>query len=118
MMRTLVVSGMALLAILVVASACSGGGKSCTQLCTEAQAGKCTGIKGDCTKFCVALDAVKGPANCSSQYASYQSCLGAKPTVCEASCSSNESALTNCVTPYCSSRIASDTNCQTLAASF
>jgi hypothetical protein len=114
----LLVSIATALALLVVTSACSGGGKSCASLCTEAQAGKCTAIKGDCTKFCAALDAVKGPANCSSQYSTYQSCLSAKPTVCEASCTSDESALTNCVTPYCSSRILTDTNCQTLAASF
>ncbi len=47
------------------------GGKSCTTLCEEAQAGKCTSIKGDCTKFCAALEAEYSPANCATMASSF-----------------------------------------------
>ena len=112
-----------LAAVLGAATGCSssssgsGSGGDCTSLCTAAQAGKCTSIKGDCAKFCAAIGAVDGPANCSSQYSAYESCLGTPASVCANSCNAKESALTNCVTPYCAAH-SSDANCATLIGSF
>ena len=94
-----------------------GGDKSCSSLCSQAQAGSCTSIKGDCGKFCSALDAAQGPANCTSQRNAYQSCLSAGVTVCGSSCGTQESALTTCVGLYCLANL-SNADCQTLKASF
>ena len=106
-----------LMAVLLVAGA-GCGGKSCTTLCEEAQAGKCTAIKGNCANFCSALEAEYSAANCSSQYDDYQSCLSTGSNSCDTSCGSQESSLTKCMTSFCFSRLLTNTNCQTMAASF
>jgi len=42
-----------------VLGGCGGGSSAdCTSLCSAAQTGNCTSIKGDCSKFCAALTAV------------------------------------------------------------
>jgi hypothetical protein len=93
------------------------GGADCTSLCSAAQGGNCTTIKGNCGNFCAALAAVYPAANCTSQYNAYEGCLGTTATVCNQNCTSQENALTNCVTPYCAAHT-NDTNCATLAGSF
>jgi hypothetical protein len=94
----------------------SGGG-DCTSLCTQAQAGSCTSITGNCGNFCTALAAVNGPASCASQYSAYISCLNTGVTVCANSCDGQESALSTCVGTYCAGHM-TDANCATLIASF
>jgi hypothetical protein len=94
-----------------------GGSKSCATACSEGQAGKCTAVKGDCGKFCAALDVLAAPANCGSQKDAYQSCLNKTATVCAASCDAQESATRQCYIAYCLLH-ASDANCQTLGAAF
>lgn len=111
-----------LVALVSVVAACDGGGvgggdKDCVDLCTEAQAGACTSIDGNCTSFCNALDAVDGPANCTSQNSAYQSCLNEGALVCDNSCAAAESSLSNCIAVYCATR-QSEPNCATLIASF
>ena len=102
----------------IVSALLSGcGGKSCVDLCTQGQAGSCTNVRGNCTSFCGALNDVKGPAMCGTSYDEYQTCLSHGSNVCDNSCDSQETALTNCVTAYCSAHT-SDPNCTTLAASF
>src|SRR5882672_8770195 len=88
-------------AVLGGCSSSSGSSADCSSLCSAAQSGKCTSIKGDCGKFCAALDAVDPKANCSSQYAAYESCLGSPETVCSTSCDSKSKALSDCIIPYC-----------------
>jgi hypothetical protein len=95
----------------------SGGDKSCTSACSEGQAGSCTSIKGDCGKFCAALDALASPANCGTQKEAYRSCLNKTATVCAASCDAAESAMSQCYTVYCFLH-STDANCLTLAAAF
>ena len=109
-----------ILASLLVLAACGGDEGStadCVSLCTEAQAGDCTSVDGNCTSFCTALDGVQGPSNCTSQRNSYESCLEQGANVCDNNCDAQETALSSCVTTYC---MANPTNadCQTLAASF
>src|SRR5689334_15801572 len=61
--------GLAFASMVVLAAACgddggdgdedddgSSGGGDCTSLCTEAQAGDCTRVTGNCGNFCDALD--------------------------------------------------------------
>ncbi len=93
------------------------GSKDCAELCNEAQAGNCTSIKGDCSAFCSALDAVKGPANCVSQADSYTDCLSNESNVCDMSCGAQETSLEACMGVYCFLHPA-DANCKTLVASF
>lgn len=93
--------------VIALSSACGGGGKSCTQLCTEAKQGNCTRVK-DCQNFCLYTDKLKGPANCGSQYNDYQSCLSAKPAVCDSTCTPQENAFASCMTTYCSKNLTSD----------
>jgi hypothetical protein len=118
MHRVLVVSLVVVVALFASAG-CSddSGGGDCTSLCTQAQAGSCTAITGNCGNFCSALNVVAGPASCTSQYNAYQGCLGAGATACASSCDSQESALTTCVGTYCAAHM-SDANCVTLIGSF
>ena len=109
-----------LVASLFLVAACGGDGSStadCVSLCSEAQAGDCTQVEGNCSSFCVALDGVQGPSNCTSQRDTYESCLEQTPNVCDTNCGAQENALAACVQTYC---MANPTNadCQTLAASF
>lgn len=100
--------------------ACGGGDGStgdCVDLCTEAQAGQCTSIAGNCTSFCEALDGVQGPSNCTSQRNAYQGCLDTGDNVCANDCDAQEMSLSNCVTAYCATH-QTDADCVTLAASF
>lgn len=103
-------------ALLMMGAGC--GGKSCTTLCEEAQAGKCTAIKGNCTNFCSALEAEYSAANCSAKYDAYQDCLSTGANSCDTTCGAQETALTSCMTSYCAPKILSNANCQTMAASF
>ena len=122
MSGSLMLWSMVLTGVLLVAGSGCGdddsntGTGNCVSLCQEAQAGKCTAIKGDCTAFCSALDNVKGPANCATQKDDYQICLNAKSSVCASSCGSQESALTKCVGIYC--LLSTDADCTTLKSSF
>lgn len=109
-----------LVACLLAFAACGGDEGStadCVSLCTEAQAGDCTSVQGNCTSFCTALDGVQGASNCTSQRNTYESCLEQGDNVCDNNCDAQENALSACVTTYC---MANPTNadCQTLAASF
>jgi len=113
--RVLAVAMMLLGAMLMVGAGC--GGKSCTTLCEEAQAGKCTAIKGNCTNFCSALESEYSTANCSSAYDDYQSCLSTGSSACDSSCGAQEVALSKCMTIYCFTRLA-EPNCKTMASSF
>jgi hypothetical protein len=101
---------------LALVSGC-GSDPSCEDLCTEAQAGGCTTVTGNCGSFCAALDKVDGPANCESQRDAYESCLDSTPDVCDADCDAKESALSSCVGSYCLGH-ASDPSCVTLQQSF
>jgi hypothetical protein len=89
----------------------------CVDLCSEAQAGSCTGITGSCSAFCTALDGVQGAAGCASQRQAYQGCLNDGATACAADCSSQESALASCVGLYCLANPA-NSDCTVLMASF
>jgi hypothetical protein len=95
----------------------NSGNADCPSLCTAAQAGNCTTIKGNCESFCSALATVDSEASCASPYNAYESCLGTPSTVCSNSCGAQESALQNCVTPYCAAHT-SEASCSTLASSF
>ena len=117
MLRHVTVVALTMGVVIGLASACSGGGKGCATLCSEAQAGSCTAVKGNCTNFCAAANTVKGPAGCGTQYDSYQTCLNAKPRVCDTACNSQENAFTQCMTAYCLKNIG-DKDCVTLASSF
>ncbi|MBX3228354.1 MAG: hypothetical protein KIT84_06860 [Labilithrix sp.] len=88
---------------------------SCTTLCSEAQAGSCTSIKGDCGAFCSALDSAGPKANCTAQRNAYQSCLNSRPSACQASCNGPERTLTECLLPYCAQN-SSDSDCSALIA--
>lgn len=89
----------------------------CVDLCSDAQAGSCTTIQGSCSAFCNALDGVQDEAGCTSERASYQSCLAGGDDVCANDCDGEEDALTDCLTDFC---ISAPTNqdCQTLSNSF
>ena len=89
----------------------------CVDLCSEAQDGDCTSITGNCSAFCDALDGVQDEANCTSQRASYQSCLANGADVCDNNCDSQETTLSNCLTSYCLTRT-DDPDCETLINSF
>jgi hypothetical protein len=104
-------------AFIALVCACSSSAKDCTTLCRESQAGSCTTIKGDCATFCGAVDKVKGPSGCTSQYDAYQGCLNSTPKVCDATCNSQESAAVQCVSAYCAAK-PSDTNCAVIVAAF
>jgi hypothetical protein len=119
MHRVLVVLLLVVVALFAPAG-CSdddSGGGDCASLCTQAQAGSCTAITGNCGNFCTALAAVNGPASCTSQYSAYQSCLSMGAAVCANDCDSQESALGTCVGTYCYAH-ATDANCTTLMTSF
>lgn len=100
-------------------TACDGGSSTddCINLCTEAQAGDCTSVTGNCGSFCTALDAVQGPANCVSQRDTYESCLESGVNVCDTNCDAAETALEGCIIDYCEAN-QSDSDCVTLALSF
>lgn len=101
--------------------ACGGGGGTstadCVDLCTEAQAGQCTSISGNCSAFCDALDAVDDPAGCADEHAAYESCLEGGSNVCDNNCDAQEADLSNCVGTYCAAN-SGDPDCQTLINSF
>jgi hypothetical protein len=104
-------------------SSSSGGGslngttQNCTDLCTAAQNGNCTTIRGDCGQLCAALAVVAPEGSCVAQYNAYHSCLGTPATVCSNSCGSQESALGSCLTTYCRAHT-SESSCVTLQGSF
>lgn len=104
-----------------VVAACGGSDGTdtgeCVDLCTEAQAGDCTSIEGNCSAFCDALDGVQDEANCTSQRASYQSCLADGVDVCDNDCGVEETTLSNCLANYCLTR-ADEPDCATLINSF
>jgi hypothetical protein len=107
----------AALLVAIAMCGCSSSGADCTSLCNAAQQGNCTSIKGNCASFCSALGVVNSEASCSSQYSAYESCLGSPSTVCTTSCGSQQTALQDCVTPYCVAH-SSEASCVTLASSF
>ncbi len=104
------------LALALTFAGCGGSG-SCQSLCSEGQSGKCTSIKGDCGKFCDALNNVDDKAGCASLKDAYISCLNGKDNVCDTSCGSQESALSTCIGKYCVLNLTS-ADCQTLIAAF
>jgi hypothetical protein len=94
-----------------------GGGKSCEDLCSEAQAGNCTSIRGNCRSFCNALDGVQGPAGCTDEREAYQSCLDDGDNVCTNSCGVLENTLAQCLSAYCAQN-QTNVDCQILVGSF
>jgi hypothetical protein len=98
----------------LAATGCSS--KDCVTLCQEGQAGTCTAIKGDCARFCDALDTVEDPSGCVDQRTAYEECLNDK-TVCDATCDDQESALGVCVAVYCNQN-PQNADCQTLLAAY
>ena len=94
-----------------------GGDRSCSELCSEAQAGDCTTIVGNCDAFCGALASGAPKAGCESQRQAYQSCFQGHDHVCEASCNGPETDLENCLVPYCATH-QGDGDCTVLIASF
>ena len=116
---------LAIIALFVLAQACGsdgdgdgeGEGRSCETLCSQAQAGNCTDVTGDCDTFCGALDRAAPPAGCDDEQEVYRSCLDEEADICASGCSSRESDLRDCVGAYCLEH-QGDADCQTLAASF
>ena len=106
---------LALFLLSPLATAACSDEATCESLCSEAQAGSCTNISGDCGAFCGALLEVEGPAGCSSQYDAYQDCLQRGSNVCDVNCGGEEGALSLCVGAFCLGN-AADPNCQTLVA--
>lgn len=99
-------------------TACDDGDRpvlGCVDLCTEAQAGDCTFITGDCGDFCSALGSVQDEAGCADERDDYESCLNTDE-VCDASCDAEEDALTSCLIGFCLGN-ASNPDCMTLTAS-
>jgi hypothetical protein len=94
-----------------------GGNRACPALCSEAQAGDCTTVTGDCDAFCTAIERAAPKAGCDDERVAYKACLNSEELVCNAGCSSSEDALTDCMTPYCLQN-SSDPDCVTLLASF
>lgn len=92
-----------------------GGDKDCTELCQEGQAGNCTIIKGDCGKFCAALDNVKSAAGCAGQVDAYIDCLNTGANACDTSCTSQENAMELCLGAYCLAN-PQNTDCITIVA--
>lgn len=106
---------------LVMLVACGGGDGldtgECIDLCTEAQAGDCTGIAGNCTSFCEAVDGVQDEAGCTSERSAYQACLSVGANVCDNECDAQETVLTDCLADFCAANL-SNADCQTLINSF
>ena len=96
--------------------ACEEGELSCQQLCDEGQEKDCTTIPGDCGDFCNALTNVQYESGCNDEREDYDSCLNDEG-VCADACNGAESALTNCLTTYCATRL-TEPDCTTLAESF
>ncbi len=86
----------------------------CQQECGEAQAGECSLITGNCNNCCAAALAL-APTACGAEFAAYYDCVAAgNPTACNASCATEEQALSNCAQTYCLANL-TNPNCQTLA---
>jgi hypothetical protein len=117
-MHRVVVVSLVFVVALFASAGCSddSGGGDCSSLCTQAQAGSCTTISGNCGNFCSALGAVTGPASCTSQYNAYEGCLGSGATACATDCDAQENALTTCVATYCAAH-STDANCLTIIGS-
>lgn len=97
-----------------------GGQRSCVDLCSEAQAGDCTAITGDCGDFCAALEAVKveSRAGCDAEADAYATCESSQANVCDPpGCGTEEQALIDCMQPYCLANL-DDPDCMALIASY
>lgn len=116
-LRLLVATFLAALVASSTFTACDDSGPvlGCVDLCSEAQAGNCTFITGNCGDFCSALTNVQGDASCTDERESYESCLNSD-AVCDASCDDEEGALTNCLITFCIAN-SSNADCATLTAS-
>jgi hypothetical protein len=100
---------------LSLAAAGAVGCKSqCESLCSDAQAGNCTAITGDCGIFCSSIQTVASEGNCETQYNNYEACLDQGP-VCSQDCTGQQAALSTCAGAYCLGHTG-DTNCQTITA--
>jgi hypothetical protein len=100
---------------LCLAAAAAVGCKSaCESHCSDAQAGNCTTITGDCGIFCSSLDEVSSKGNCETQYNNYEACLDQGP-VCSQDCGGQQTALASCAVTYCLTN-SSDINCGTITA--
>jgi hypothetical protein len=91
-------------------------GDACVDLCTDAQAGDCTSITGDCGDFCTALTSIEGPSGCGDERGQYESCLELTGA-CGGRCDGQETLLTRCVTTWCETQ-PGNASCQTLLGSF
>lgn len=86
----------------------------CQQECGESRTGECSLITGDCATCCTAALAL-APTACGAEFAAYYDCVAAgNPTACNATCSNEETALSNCAQGYCLANL-TNPNCQTLA---
>ncbi len=94
-----------------------GGSRSCAVLCSEAQAGDCTSITGDCVEVCAALERQEGPSGCAAKNELYQSCLNSQPHVCDVDCDDPGNALASCLGVYCLTRMG-EADCQVLIGAF
>lgn len=100
----------------LVVQACNEGELDCRQLCNEGQDKDCTSITGDCDDFCESLTNVQDDSSCKDEREAYADCLNGEG-VCSSSCGGDESALTDCLSAYCASRL-DEPDCMTLVASF
>jgi trimeric autotransporter adhesin len=89
----------------------------CAEECEESQEGECSLITGNCNTCCGAAVAL-APTACGEEFADYYACVAAgSPTACNATCSAEETALSNCAVAYCTSNL-NNPNCATLAGCF
>lgn len=84
----------------------------CTEECTEAQAGMCTGIIGECMTCCAAGLNVAPAAGCVDELEAYYECLSSAPNACDAAC--DEMAFQDCMVGYCINNLMQP-DCMTLA---
>lgn len=108
---------LSLIVLVMSANAVGCQNANCVDLCTEAQAGDCTSISGDCQAFCDALDGVEEPSGCTDERTAYQDCLNDGDHVCDNHCDGVEADLETCVAAHCLTH-ATENDCQTLVNSF
>ncbi|MEQ8459224.1 MAG: hypothetical protein RLO52_20680 [Sandaracinaceae bacterium] len=115
-MRTAVWMMLTVASAALLASGCNGA--SCETLCREAQDRDCTTIRGDCGRACAGLAAASAKAGCGAEEEAYVGCSGGGD-VCstDARCGGQETALGNCLAPFCAAN-PGDPDCRTVVGAF